>query len=336
MMLIALALALLFATTNTGASQIGTCFGMRANNLQPLRAVVAQYNRHNIKRMRIYSPDSSLSQALSGSGIKLVLGVLNQDLQAIASSQSNANSWVQHNIRRYPNVNFRYLAVGNEIRPNLNNGAAQYAPYVLPAMKNLQNAINQMGYRGRIKVSTAMEMGIAINTYPPSAGQFDTSISNYINPIVSFMRDNGSPLLLNCYPYFAYAGSSNIELSYALFTSPGTVVQDGQYAYQNLFDAMVDSIYSALEKAGCGSVAIVVSESGWPTMGGKGTSIHNAKTYNNNLIQNVKKGTPKRPGAYLETYIFDMYNEDLKSSKLERHWGLFAANGHLKYPVNFN
>ncbi|GMH28339.1 hypothetical protein Nepgr_030182 [Nepenthes gracilis] len=335
-MLIALLLGILFATINTRASQIGTCFGMMANNLLPLPDVVAQYNQYSIERMRIYGPVSSLSQALSGSGIELVLGVPNQDLQTIASSQSNANSWVQDNIRTYPNVHFRYLAVGNEIRPNLNNGAAQYASYVLPAMQNLQNAINQMGYGGRIKVSTAMEMGIAINTYPPSAGQFDPSISNYINPIVSFMRDNGSPLLLNCYPYFAYAYSSNIDLSYALFTSPGTVVQDGQYAYQNLFDAMVDSIYSALEKAGCGSVVIVVSESGWPTMGGKGTSIDNAKTYNNNLIQNVKKGTPKRPGAYLETYIFDMYDEDLKSSELEQHWGLFTANGDLKYPVNFN
>nr|BAM28611.1 beta-1,3-glucanase [Nepenthes alata] len=336
MMLIALALALLFATTNTGASQIGTCFGMRADNLQPLPAVVAQYNRHNIERMRIYGPNPSLSQALSGSGIELMLGVLNQDLQHIASSQSNANSWVQDNIGAYPNVHFRYVAVGNEIRPNFNNGAAQYAPYVLPAMQNLQKAINQMGYGGRIKVSTAMEMGIAINTSPPSAGQFDPSISNYINPIVSFMRDNGSPLLLNCYPYFAYAYSSTIDLSFALFTSTGTVVHDGQYAYQNLFDAMVDSIYSALEKAGCPSVAIVVSESGWPTMGDKGTSIDNAKTYNNNLIQNVKKGTPKRPGAYLETYIFDMYNEDLKTPEREKHWGLFTANGDLKYPVNFN
>nr|BAW35426.1 beta-1,3-glucanase [Drosera adelae] len=327
-------LGLLLSSLNPTAA-IGTCFGQVANNLPSPSQVVSQYKQYNIQAMRIYGPDSQLSQALQGSGIQLMVGVPNGNLQSIASSQGNANSWVQNNILPYPNVQFKYIAVGNEIRPN--NGASQYAQYVLPAMQNIWNAVKQYGLSNNIKVSTPWEMGVVTNTYPPSSGEFDPSIQSYTQPIIRFLVDNGLPLFLNCYPYFSYKdNTADININYALFTSPGTVVQDGQYGYQNLLFAMLDSVNWALEKAGAGGVTIILTETGWPTAGDVGTSIANAQTYNNNLIQKVKQGTPKRPGQAIQTYIFDMYNEDLKSPAREQNWGLFYNTGAPKYPVTFN
>ncbi|XP_027177512.1 glucan endo-1,3-beta-glucosidase, acidic-like [Coffea eugenioides] len=326
---------LLVATLDFTGAQTGVCYGRLGSNLPSPADVVALCNQRNIKRMRIYDPHQPTLQALGGSNIEVMLGVPNTDLQNVAASQANANNWVQNNVRKYPNVKFRYIAVGNEVSPL--TGTAQYTNFLLPAIRNIFNAISAAGLRNQIKVSTAIETGLVANGYPPSAGTFQPQAQNFIKPIVQFLAGNGAPLLVNVYPYFSYTGNpKSIALEYALFTSSGITTPDG-VKYQNLFDALVDATYSALEKAGGSSVQIVVSETGWPSAGGQATSIDNARTYNNNLIKHVNgnSGTPKRPGRAIETYIFDLFDEDQKSPEYEKHFGLFLPNRQPKYPISF-
>ncbi|KAL7198513.1 hypothetical protein ACSBR2_020911 [Camellia fascicularis] len=100
--------------------------------------------------------------------------------------------------------------------------------------------------------------------------------------------------------------------------------------YLNLFDALLDAMYLAVEKAGGPGVEIVASETGWPSQGHKGATKQNAETYYQNMIKHVKagSGTPKRPGKAIEVYLFAMFDEKMKTREAtERNFGLF-------YPTN--
>lgn len=150
------------------------------------------------------------------------------------------------------------------------------------------------------------------------------------------------PLLVNIYPYFSYIGNTqNIRIKYALFTSPLVVVQDGSLGYQKNFYAILYALYSALEKANGRSLKIVVSETGWLSQEGLVTIFEYVSTYNLNLIQHVKGGTPKRP---METYMYAMMmrsirNPTKKNQKISndvKNWGLFDLHKKPKYQIKFN
>ncbi|KAL5546426.1 hypothetical protein UlMin_006113 [Ulmus minor] len=295
----------IMTTIEKTEAQIGVCYGMLGDNLPSKQEVINHFNQNNIQRMRIYDPNPEALEALRGTDIELMLD---------------------------------FIAVGNEVKPS-----DPFAQFLFPAMIKIQNAVNAQGLASQVKVSTGTFSALLNDdSFPPSNGSIRQEYKPILDPVIKFLVSNKSPLLLNLYPYFAYIGNRrDVRLDSALFTAPSVVIQDqgSRLGYQNLFDAMLDTVYSALEKANGGRLEIVVSESGWPSAGGAGdvTNVHNARTYISNLIQHVKGGTPKRPGRPIETYIFAMFDENNKlGDETERHFGLFSPNKQPNYPINFN
>ncbi|CAN6575613.1 unnamed protein product [Malus baccata var. baccata] len=206
----------------------------------------------------------------------------------------------------------------------------ELAQYVLPAVQTLQKALRSGGL-DHIKASTSTATSVLGESYPPSAANFSEAAMVYMAPIARYLNDITVPLLANVYTYFPYSGNSkDIPLPHALFTSNSAAVTDGGLSYYNLFDAMVDGLYASLEKAAAPRVQVVVSETGWPSDGnGNVTAPGNAQTYNSNLIKHVlsSRGTPRLPGSSIETYIFSMFNENMKpGDAVEQHRGLFYPN----------
>ncbi|KAL2329203.1 hypothetical protein Fmac_022630 [Flemingia macrophylla] len=327
--------AFLFIKYYVAAQSVGVCYGVNGDNLPSKQEVVDMYRVRNIRGMRIYEADEEILKALEGSNILvLIMDVAGETIQSL-TDPSAATNWVNTYVIPYSqNVELMIISVGNEVHPG-----DTVAQYILTVMTNIQNAISSANLQAQVKVSTAIDSTLTTNTYPPSNGVFTDDAEPYIKPIIDFLVENGAPLLANLYPYFAYANDQqNIPLAFALFTQEGN--NDG--GYQNLFDAMLDSVYAALEKVGASNLQIVVSESGWPCDGGIGASYENAYTYYSNLVKHAMStsGTPKRPGGPIEAYLFAMFDENQKAGEeIERHFGLFNPNKTPKYhppavPIN--
>ncbi|RXH94741.1 hypothetical protein DVH24_024425 [Malus domestica] len=114
----------------------------------------------------------------------------------------------------------------------------------------------------------------------------------------------GAPLLAN-FTYIENPRDVSL-LPYALFASESVVVTDDGLSYDNQFDAM---------EAGAPQVQVAVSERGWPSDGnGNLTTPSIAQKYNSNLMRHVlsSHGTPRRAEKSIETYLFAMFNENMK------------------------
>ncbi|KAJ1262661.1 hypothetical protein BS78_09G126200 [Paspalum vaginatum] len=316
-----------FASILQSAEAIGVCYGMSANNLPPASTVVGMYETYGISAMRLYAPDQGALQAVGGTGISVTVGAPNDVLSNLAASPAAAASWVRMNVQAYPSVSFRYVCVGNEV-------AGDAAQNLAPAMENVHAALAAAGL-DHIMVTTSVSQAILGVYSPPSAAQFTGDAQAFMGPVLQFLARTGAPLMANIYPYLAWAyDPSAMDMSYALFTASGTVVQDGAYGYQNLFDTTVDAFYFAMANNGGSGVTLVVSESGWPSGGGLQAMPDNARIYNQALINHVASGTPRHPGA-IETYLFAMFNENEKQSGVEQNWGLFYPNMQAVYPITF-
>lgn len=321
------------------AGTVGICYGRVADNLPSPADVVSLLKANNISKVRLFDSDPAVLQAFTGSEIKLITAVPNELLESLGSNPEAAAGWVQGNVVPFhPATRIEYIAVGNEVL----HSNPEYAPFLVPAMQNIYEALQSAGLRDAIKVSSPHAASVLGSSYPPSQGAFDSDIVDIIRPLLDFLAQTGAPLMANVYPFFSYLDNPvDIRLQYALFTSPApSFIDSDGLAYSTLFDATVDALFSAMEALGHADIAVVVTETGWPWSGPNKDAENpdNAITYNSNLVAHVLSdaGTPKRPGMPMEVYLFALFNEDLKpGQEFERDFGLLYPTGQKVYNINF-
>ncbi|XP_010521297.1 PREDICTED: putative glucan endo-1,3-beta-glucosidase GVI [Tarenaya hassleriana] len=307
---------------------VGICYGRNGDNLPSPADTVALYKRIKVDAIRMYEPFADMFEALRGSGLMVAFGPRNEELQAMAQDPSTAQKFVNTWIVPYKNdIVFKWITLGNEIIPG------DIGPFVPGAMRNVNAALQKAGVSG-IAVTTVLAATALTNSYPPSASQFVPDVTEIMTEIASILSQTNSPLMVNIYPYFAYASDpEDISLDYATFGPNATELVDGYLRYHNLFESMVDGFNAALEKIGSGGVRVVVAESGWPTRGNAPyTSVENARKYHVGLLSYVVQAkTPRRPETDVDTFFFEMFTEDLKQGEVEQSFGLFNPDMNPVY-----
>ncbi|KAL9236607.1 hypothetical protein vseg_011253 [Gypsophila vaccaria] len=313
---------------------VGVNIGTDVSNLLSPSDLVSFLQLQKINNVRIYDADPNLLNAFAHTKIRVIIGVPNNQLIAIGSSNATAASWVDRNVASfYPETTIVAIAVGDEVLTTMPSSA----PILLPAIESLYSALVASNLHNAIKVSTPHSASLILDPFPPSQAFFNTSMSQYLLPIVKFLSRTQSPLMMNLYPYYVFMENKGVvPLDNSLFkpltpskemVDPNTLLH-----YTNVYDAMIDSAYFSMKNLNVTDVVVLVSETGWPSKGDSKepyATIDNSDTYNSNLIKHVfdRTGTPFRPEVTSSAFIYELFNEDLRSSPLsEANWGLFYGN----------
>ncbi|KAL8461737.1 hypothetical protein ACS0TY_033005 [Phlomoides rotata] len=319
---------------------IGVNWGTVSLHRLPPERVVDLLKDNKIGKVKLFDADPDVLKSLMGSGIEVMVGIPNDMLALLSTSTSACDSWVSQNVSRYMvkgGVTIKYVAVGNE--PFLTSYSGQFQSYVMPTMTNIQQSLAKANLAGMVKLVVPCNAD-AYESSLPSQGTFRPELIQIMTQIVNFLNSNGSPFVVNIYPFLSLYGNSDFPQDYAFFQGTTHPVVDGPNVYYNAFDGNFDTLVSALSKLGFPQMPIVIGEVGWPTDGASGANLSAARAFNQGLVYNVlnKKGTPLRPSVPpMDIYLFSLLDEGAKSTlpgNFERHWGIFSFDGQAKYQLN--
>ncbi|KAK7246039.1 hypothetical protein RIF29_40896 [Crotalaria pallida] len=321
-------------------SGIGVNWGtVSFHRLKPT-TVVDLLRDNKIQKVKLFEADSDVLKALMGSGIQVMVGIPNEMLSLLSSSLSASDLWVHQNVSAYMGhggADIRYVAVGNE--PFLNSYNGQFQNLVMPALLNLQQSLVKANLAGYVKLVVPCNAD-AYESALPSQGAFRPELTQIMTQLVQFLDSNGSPFVVNIYPFLSLYGNADFPQEYAFFEGTTHPVTDGANVYTNAFDGNYDTLVAALSKLGYGQMPIVIGEIGWPSDGAVGANITAARVFNQGLINHIllNKGTPLRPQSPpMDVYLFSLLDEGAKSTlpgNFERHWGIFSFDGQAKYALN--
>lgn len=308
---------------------VGVNYGTLANNLPP-PSVVANFlkTKTYVNHVKLFDANPDVIRAFANTQISLVITVPNGLIPSFAGAQSVSVDWVKSNVVPfYPSTNITLILLGNEVMYNKDKNQIAH---LVPALWKLNSALKSLKLT-HIRVSTPHSLGILVASNPPSTGRFRRVYDRVIfAPLLDYHRKTKTAFIVNPYPYFGYSHST---IDFAMFKKNAGVhdARTGK-TYTNMFDYLMDAVHSAAKRLGYGDVEIAVGETGWPSKGKPGqfgVSSEDARTYNTNLLKHVNsgKGTPLMPNRNFDTYIFALFNENLKPGPIaERNWGLFNAD----------
>ncbi|CAO1941730.1 unnamed protein product [Urochloa humidicola] len=375
LLFIVLAAALL-ATDVAEAGEVGVNYGRVANDLPDPASVVNLLKQNGVTMVKIYDADPKVLRSFANTGIKMMVMLPNENLADAARDRGYALGWVKSNVAAYlPATQIHAVAVGNEVfdsRPDLNQNLVPAMANVQAALAQLG-----LADAVKVTTPVAFS-AVTDSYPPSKGRFRDNVAQAVLKPMLEFLQRTGSFLTVNIYPFLAYADNPDkISLDYALGNTNNPGADEGEnngvpdsgtgLVYYSLLDAQLDATYYAMDKLGFPSLRVYVGETGHPSGGRRRragsqprrgrprhllagddddedppvATVANAHAYINNVINRVlsgNTGTPHRPDADMDVYIFALFNENQKGSgpdDIEQNFGLFYPNMHKVYEFDF-
>ncbi|KAL8172230.1 hypothetical protein V2J09_024034 [Rumex salicifolius] len=322
--------------------RIGINYGTEGTNLLSPYRSIKLIQAMNVGSVKLYNANPEILKLLAGTELRVSIMVQNDEIPLLASNASMASQWIRHHfLPYYPQTQIRTIMVGNEVFSNYN---AEQWNGLVPAMRFIRNYLRKRNIHD-VKVGSPLGMEILNTTFPPSNATFRQDLLPTIASLLYFLNSINSFFYVNVYPYRPWsANPMNISLDFALLRGGHLTYKDpgSGLLYTNLLDQMIDSVFFAIEKLGFRNVPIAIAETGWPNRGDvdePGANVYNAATYNRNLVRKMMKdpllGTPARPGTVIPTFIFSLYDENLRDGPgTERHWGILHPDGAPIYDID--
>ncbi|KAL3624007.1 hypothetical protein CASFOL_032823 [Castilleja foliolosa] len=330
-------LLLLSISTLAEVDGLGVNWGTAASHPLPPREVVELLKANNIAKVKLFDADPLVLQSLSGSSIRVTVGIPNYMLRSLNSSLKAAEGWVHDNLTRYVSdgasrVLIDYVAVGDE--PFLQSYGEQFYQFIVGAATNIQTALFKANLAQRVKVVAPCSFDVILSeSNLPSKARLRPDVNRTMIELLTFLNKHQSPFFVSISPFQIYHENKNISLDFALFRETAHARNDSHKTYKNIFDLSFDTVISALSTAGFPQIDVVVGQIGWPTDGAPNATSLIAEEFMKGLINNLHSRSAKT-----EMYIFSLLDEDqrnISSGNFERHWGVFTFDGQAKYRVDF-
>ncbi|XP_073295985.1 glucan endo-1,3-beta-glucosidase-like [Primulina huaijiensis] len=350
------AILLLLSGASANATTIGVTYNTMTPNVPPPDRVVPALQSLKISAVRLLNPSPAAVRSFAYTNISLLLSVPNYLIPSFAANRSAADLWLYSHVLPYhPRTRISLISVGSDAIFDVATTYSTVDPstILLSAMQNLHLSLRDLGIH-TIRVSTTFSFfEIMTTSFPPSAAEFQEPISSLIlRPLLQFLVETNSSLLINLYPYNVYRINSDIPIGFALFQENPFNFRDDVVTgvrYRNLFDMMVDGVIAAMAVSWQENIPVIVTETGWPSETEAQAVGNYAEMYLKGLVKHVRSGigTPLRKEGVTEAYIYELFDEsnseyngtyDYASMRegAGQHWGIMHPNLTMKYKVDFS
>ncbi|PHT54287.1 hypothetical protein CQW23_08749 [Capsicum baccatum] len=332
-------LMVLFMTSGVN-SFVGITWGrMQTQQLSPAM-VVDLLLQNKIPSLRLMTSGYDIIEVFAATNISISVTMGNSFMYP-AKRKDLAYNWVNERIKSPINkgVNIVELTIGSE--PFSNTFLKKVSNYeVVNVLKIMRESLDAMDL-GYVKTTTAHGMDVLKVSKFPSEADFRDDIKKEMLESVAEFNRTGAPFVLILFPIHFVKDILKYPMEFAFFdNNSGFTIEDGNVTYTNAVELMIDSVAWAIKKAGYPNMKIRIAQIGWPTDGYLHANVQNAERFHRGLLKFIvsQKGTPLKPGP-MDIYLHSLCDENIFGTMFgtfQRHWGIYRADGHPKYKIDFS